>query len=78
MQSIEDSVAAGVFSLGVLDQFVDMVFGIQRNRNKRRCNRTLALAHLIESGLEFMHKVGDCGKAEHRARALDGVQCPEG
>ena len=78
LQLVEDRRADHrVGAVRVLDQEADVVLGRERHVDQGAAHADLALAHEVERGLEIVGEGRDLGEAEHRPRALDGVERAE-
>ena len=62
----------------LLDLRAQEVLGVERDGDQLGVGGGLALAHPVEGALELVGEGGDLLEAEHRSRALDGVQGAEG
>ncbi len=62
----------------LLDLRAQKVLGVERDRDQVGLWGGVALAHPIECALELVGERGDLIEAEHRPRALDGVQGAKG
>ncbi len=77
-QIIQDCIANdGVGAIRRFDQGANIVLGGESHRDQFLGRLDFALADQFEGGFEFVRKGGDFVEAEHRARALDGVQRAE-
>ena len=78
-QIVEDGVADDrIGPVGRFDQRANIVLGRQGHRDQLARGRDLALADLVESGLEFVREGRDPFEAEHRARSFDREQGAKG